>query len=105
MALLERDPGRARQMAREAMVRYLDNFPNYVNNLRRVGYGEDDFGDGGSDRLVDDLVVWGDPDDVIARVHEHLEAGADHVCVQPLGPDLDSAMAQMQALAPQLTAV
>jgi hypothetical protein len=56
-----------------------------VSNLRRFGFEDDDFADGGSDRLVDAVVPWGDS--AAKRVQEHLDAGADHVCVQPLGPD------------------
>ena len=53
-----------------------------MNNWRRLGFGEDDFADGGSDRLVDHVVVWGDEATIAARVQAHLDAGADHVCVQ-----------------------
>ena len=55
--------------------------PNYVNNWQRLGFA-DETRDGGSDRLVDALVAWGDEDAIAARVPEHLEAGADHVCMQ-----------------------
>jgi alkanesulfonate monooxygenase SsuD/methylene tetrahydromethanopterin reductase-like flavin-dependent oxidoreductase (luciferase family) len=56
-----------------------------VNNLRRLGYSEDDMVDGGSDGLVDAIVPWGSTQDVANRLREHLEAGADHVCVQVVG--------------------
>jgi alkanesulfonate monooxygenase SsuD/methylene tetrahydromethanopterin reductase-like flavin-dependent oxidoreductase (luciferase family) len=59
--------------------------PNYVNNLRRLGYSEDDVSDGGSDRLVDAVVPWGSTASVADRLREHLDAGADHVCVQIVG--------------------
>ena len=59
----------------------------YANNLRRLGYGDDDLANGGSDRLVDAIVGWGSLDDVVARVRAHLDAGADHVCVQVLPSD------------------
>jgi alkanesulfonate monooxygenase SsuD/methylene tetrahydromethanopterin reductase-like flavin-dependent oxidoreductase (luciferase family) len=59
--------------------------PNYVNNLRRLGYGDDDLIEGGSDRLVDALVPWGSAATVADRLREHLDAGADHVCVQIVG--------------------
>ena len=62
--------------------------PNYVNNLRRLGWGDDDFADGGSDGLVDALVAWGDADVIAGRVAAHREAGADHVCVQVLDSDV-----------------
>ncbi len=57
---------------------------NYTNNLRRLGYGADDLAHGGSDRLVDAIVAWGSLDDVVGRVRAHLDAGADHVCIQVL---------------------
>jgi alkanesulfonate monooxygenase SsuD/methylene tetrahydromethanopterin reductase-like flavin-dependent oxidoreductase (luciferase family) len=54
----------------------------------RFGFTEEDVADGGSDRLIDAVVAWGSPDRVARRVRDHLEAGADHVCVQVV-PDLD----------------
>jgi probable F420-dependent oxidoreductase len=82
MVLLETDAGRAREIARKVMKTYL-RLPNYTNNLRRLGYGDDDLS-GPSDRLVDAIVAWGDEDAVVARVKAHHDAGADHVCVQHL---------------------
>jgi len=61
--------------------------PNYSNNWRRLGFGDDDFADGGSDRFLDAMVVWGDEDAIKARVDAHRAAGADHVCVQVLDPE------------------
>jgi len=61
--------------------------PNYTDNLRRLGYGDGDLADGGSDRLVDAIVAWGDEDAVRARVEAHHAAGADHVAVQVLTGD------------------
>ncbi len=58
--------------------------PNYVNNLRRLGWGDDDLDGLGSDKLVDAIVVWGDESAIRTRVDEHFAAGADHVCVQVL---------------------
>jgi probable F420-dependent oxidoreductase len=60
---------------------------NYTNNLRRFGFGDDDLGDGGSDRLVDAIVAWGDVEAIAARVRAHHDAGADQVCLQVLGED------------------
>jgi probable F420-dependent oxidoreductase len=80
------EPGYARQVARDYLAPYL-TLPNYLGNLREFGFDDADFADGGSDRLVDAVIPWGDADTVAARVAEHLEAGADHVAVQPLGPD------------------
>lgn len=84
--VLERDPNRARAIARRHTVPYLAR-ENYTNNLRRLDYGDDDFADGGSDRLVDALVGWGSLDDIVERAYAHLEAGADHVCIQVLPAD------------------
>ena len=84
--ILERDAARARSLARERVAMYL-GAPNYRRNLVRLGFGPDDLDHGGSDRLVDALVVWGDPDAVVARVKEHRDAGADHVCLQVLVPE------------------
>ena len=85
MVLLETDPGRARSVARANMARYLQ-LPNYTNNLKRLGFTADDISSV-SDRLVDAIVLWGDVDDIVPRVREHIDAGADHVCVQALVED------------------
>lgn len=79
--VFETDPTVARQIARQFMSRYL-GLPNYANNLRRLGWGDADLADGGSDKLVDALVAWGSLEQIAARVQQHLDAGADHVCVQ-----------------------
>jgi probable F420-dependent oxidoreductase len=84
--LLETDPVEARRIGRGHLAIYLD-LPNYMNNLRRFGITDDDIADGGSDRLVDTLVAWGDVDTIRARVQAHLDAGADHVAVQVLTPE------------------
>jgi len=86
MVVLETDPTEARRIARAGMKIYL-GLPNYFNNLRRIGFDESDWTDGGSDRLVDAIVAWGTPEQVAARVREHHAAGADHVCVQVLKAD------------------
>jgi probable F420-dependent oxidoreductase len=85
-AVLETDATKAREVARTHMSTYL-GLPNYVNNLKRLGFSDDDIANGGSDRLVDAIVVWGKIDDVVKRVRAHHAAGADHVCVQVLDPD------------------
>jgi probable F420-dependent oxidoreductase len=98
----ERDPQRARAIARTYTSRYL-RLDNYRNNLLRLGWAEDDLRDGGSDRLVDAVVAWGDRDAIRASVHAHLGAGADHVCVQVLREDrADPALDTLAALAPVL---
>jgi hypothetical protein len=61
--------------------------PNYTNNFLRYGFDEGDLRDGGSDRLVDGLIPWGDLDTIAARIGEHHDAGADHVCIQVLQSD------------------
>jgi probable F420-dependent oxidoreductase len=92
----------ARAAGRQHAAIYL-NLPNYTNNLRRLGFVDDDFADGGSDRLIDALVVWGDEDAIAARVQEHRDAGADHVCIQVVNDGPDSPRTQWRALAPALT--
>ncbi len=98
--VLATDPTVARRLARSHMHGYLQ-LPNYVNNLRHLGYSDEDVADGGSDRLVDAIVAWGDEDAVRTRVREHLDAGADHVLIQPLG-NLERALGQLGTLAPAL---
>ena len=101
--VLDTDPDRARATARLHLATYL-GLPNYANNWRRLGYTDDDIADGGSDRLVDALVVWGDESTIAARVQEHRDAGADHVCVQVLTDDPRGfPRDQWRALAPALT--
>lgn len=84
--VLETDPARAREIARMHLATYL-GLPNYANNWKRQGFTDDDIANGGSDRLVDALVAWGDEAAIAARVQEHRDAGADHVCVQVLTSD------------------
>src|SRR4029077_2080448 len=84
--VLEADPTRARELARAHLAVYL-GLPNYTNNWMRIGFTEDDLLDGGSDRLVDALVAWGDDATILARLRDHHAAGADHVCVQVLTDD------------------
>ncbi len=103
--VLATDPEAARAAARQHMATYL-GLPNYTNNLRRFGWGDDDLADGGSDALVDAIVAWGDEDAIVARVRAHLDAGADHVCVQVLDKDAAALpMPQWRALAQPLREV
>jgi probable F420-dependent oxidoreductase len=107
MVVLETNPERARTIARAAADRYL-HAPNYVNNLLRLGYTEDDIANGGSERLIDALIAWGEPATIARRIAEHHAAGADHVCIQVLTEtpgDLDAAMAGWRQLAPALSAL
>jgi probable F420-dependent oxidoreductase len=96
--LVAHDADEARRTARRHMRGYLQ-LPNYVNNLRHLGYTDDDLSDGGSDRLVDAIVAWGDDKAIAARVLELIDGGADHVLLQPLG-DLADAVRQLEILAP-----
>jgi probable F420-dependent oxidoreductase len=84
-AILETNPAQARSIARRFLSIYL-GLPNYVNNWRRMGFGDDDFAGGGSDRLVDAVIAWGDEKAIRARIDQHSQAGADHVCIQAIGP-------------------
>ncbi|WP_323132554.1 TIGR03620 family F420-dependent LLM class oxidoreductase [Kineococcus indalonis] len=81
--VLEEDPDRARAIARRYATGYLA-LPNYTNNLRRFGYGDEDFADGGSERLIDELIPWGGTATVVAGIARHVDAGADEVAVQVL---------------------
>lgn len=104
--LLDPDPSTARPRIRKYLSRYLDTFPNYVNNLLRLGFTDEDLIGGGSDRLVDAVVAWGDEEAIARRVSEQHAAGADHVCLQviPTGdgvPPLDA----WRRLAPALVEV
>ncbi|HEX5695244.1 MAG TPA: TIGR03620 family F420-dependent LLM class oxidoreductase, partial [Acidimicrobiia bacterium] len=84
--VLETDATLARAIGRPVVSRYLSRV-NYRNNLLREGWAESDFEAGGSDRLVDALVLHGTPEDIAAGLTAHLDAGADHVAIQVLGDD------------------
>jgi probable F420-dependent oxidoreductase len=83
--VLDDDPTSARATARAYAELYLQ-LPNYASNLRRFGYGDEDFEGSGSDRLIDAVVPWGDVETVATRIREHLDAGANQVCVQAVAP-------------------
>ena len=101
--VLDTDPATARATGRQHLSRYME-LPNYVNNWRRFGIEDEDLADGGSDRLVDTLVAWGDESAIAARVQEHRDAGADHVCVQVLTDQpAELPRQEWRALAPALT--
>jgi probable F420-dependent oxidoreductase len=101
MVLLETDASKARAIARKNMEIYA-GLPNYRNNLKWLGFEDSDFENGCSDRLVDAIVVWGDENAVATRIQEHWDAGADHVCIQPLRPDGNPGadLRVLEALAP-----
>jgi len=84
--LLESDAAKARSAARQALASYM-RLDNYVNNWRRLGFGDDDLGGGGSDRFIDANVAWGSEEAIRQRIREHWDAGADHVCIQSINPD------------------
>jgi len=86
--VLEGDRDRARRVARAHLGAYLE-LANYRGNLARLGYSDEDFADGGSDRLVDAVVARGSTEQVTAHLHAHLDAGADHVAVQVLTAEPD----------------
>lgn len=83
-AVLESDAAKARKIARGFLGFYL-GLPNYVNNWKRMGFGDADLSGNGSDRLIDAVIVWGDERRIRERIDAHFAAGADHVCVQALG--------------------
>ena len=80
-AVLSTDAAEARRVGRAFAKHYLA-LPNYANNLRRLGWAGEDIANDGSDKLIDAVVAWGDVDAIATRVRAHLDAGADHVCVQ-----------------------
>ncbi|MCL4313157.1 MAG: LLM class F420-dependent oxidoreductase [Actinobacteria bacterium] len=84
--VLENSPAKAREIARRHTRVYL-GLSNYSNNLKRLGFDDDDLSGGGSDRLVDAIVAWGDVDAVAERIDSHLQAGASHVAIQVLTDD------------------
>jgi probable F420-dependent oxidoreductase len=104
VVVLETDPARAREIGRRHMASYL-KLPNYLNNLRALGFDDADFADGGSEQLVDAIVAWGDEEAIAGRVREHLEAGADHVAVQAYADNAGASLAQLERLAPALIAL
>lgn len=90
-AVLARDAQTGRRIARAFARGYLA-LPNYANNLRRLGWTEDDLAGDGSDRLIDALIAWGDAAAIAERVRAHLDAGADHVCIQLRGESISDPM-------------
>jgi probable F420-dependent oxidoreductase len=80
-AVLSTDPDEARRIGR-AFARHYLALPNYADNLRRLGWSDEDIANDGSDRLIDAVIAWGDVDAIATRVRAHLDAGADHVCIQ-----------------------
>jgi probable F420-dependent oxidoreductase len=100
--VLEADPQKARELARTFTAGYL-GLPNYVENLRTLGFSDHDVVPPGSDRLVDAIVCWGDLDAVVSKVQSHFDAGADHVCIQVIASGESFPMLEYRELAPALT--
>ena len=84
--ILETDAAKARQLARAAAAIYL-TLPNYRNNWLRMGMANTDLDNGGSDKFIDATFAWGKADAIKARIKAHLDAGASHVCIQPVNPN------------------
>ena len=100
--VLDTDPGRARALGRTRVQRpYLD-LVNYTSNLRRLGWGDADLSGGGSDALIDALVAHGGPAEIAAQLTRHLDAGADHVCLQLITEEPVDPLPGYRALAPAL---
>lgn len=95
--VLSTDATAARAAARQAMAMYI-TLPNYFKNWFRLGFDESDLTGGGSDRLIDALVPWGTAAQVEDRINAHMEAGANHVCIQPLKPDAAPGTPDFEAL-------
>ena len=85
--ILESDAAVARKAARAYMKTYVPRLPNYTNNLKALGWGDEEFKDGCSDKLVDAIVAWGDAAKIRERIAAHHAAGATHVCILPLRAD------------------
>ncbi|WP_372665210.1 TIGR03620 family F420-dependent LLM class oxidoreductase [Amycolatopsis kentuckyensis] len=102
--LFETDAAKAREIAREHLHPYLTQ-PYNIAKFRRLGYTQEEI-DGAADRIVDDLVFWGDLDTIVAKLGAHLEAGADHVGIQVIGIEPGgSAMPHWRRLAEALLPV
>jgi probable F420-dependent oxidoreductase len=85
---LETNPVRARALARKALARYM-RLDNYRHNWLRIGFTEQDLAEGGSERFIDSMVLWGDAEKVQQGLQAHYEAGATHVCIQPVHEEGD----------------
>jgi probable F420-dependent oxidoreductase len=99
--VLETEAARARELARAHAATYL-NLPNYANNLRTFGYSDDDIGGGGSDRLIDAVIPWGDIATVAGRIREHHDAGANHVSIEVIADEQGLPLAQYREIAHSL---
>ncbi len=84
--ILEPDAAKARELARPVAQIYA-GLPNYRNNWLRMGLSEEDLENGGSDKFIDATFAWGSVEQIRVRIQEHYDAGADHVCIQPVNPN------------------
>jgi probable F420-dependent oxidoreductase len=100
--ILETDAAKARAMARTYMKTYVPRLPNYTNNLKALGWKDEDFQNGCSDALVDAIVAWGNEQKIRDHIDAHLKAGATHVCILPIRADSETLPDPrvMEALAP-----
>jgi probable F420-dependent oxidoreductase len=102
LVLLETDVAKARATARRSMQIYL-TIEHYIHRLKNLGFTEKDFANGGSDRLVDAIVAWGNENKIQERIAAQVKAGATHVCIVPLrsdgGPGADART--LEALTPR----
>jgi probable F420-dependent oxidoreductase len=87
--VLETDAAAARTAARHYLLPYLRT-PNYQAAWVEQGFEAADWERPGSDRLVDAMVAWGDPDSLRVRLGESFAAGADHVAIIPVTPSGDT---------------
>jgi probable F420-dependent oxidoreductase len=99
--VVDANPSSARDTARRHTQVYV-TLPNYTNNLRRFGFGDADFADKGSDKLVDAIVAWGTIDTIASRVQAMRAAGANHVCIQVIRSDDEVPRDDWRELAPAL---
>jgi probable F420-dependent oxidoreductase len=99
-AVLETNPAKARIAARRFLSVYM-GLPNYVENWKRLGFTDADVAGGGSDRLIDSVIVWGDEKAIRTRIDAHWQAGADHVCVQAIGQNALPDQRLLELIAPR----
>jgi probable F420-dependent oxidoreductase len=100
--VLDTDPARARALGRSRVRTPYLGLVNYTSNLRRLGWAEEDLSGGGSDALIDALVAHGSPAEVAAQLARHLDAGADHVCLQLITEEDADPLPGYARLAPAL---
>jgi probable F420-dependent oxidoreductase len=97
--VLESDAAKAREIGRPPVNNPYLQLRNYTNNLKRLGYSEEEIGNGGSDRLIDALVAHGDADAIASRLRQHLDAGASHVTLHALPDDADPSVVYREVAA------